>query len=33
MKMKRPVGNLITNGTKPKNKALPMRMLLETMGP
>lgn len=28
-----PVGNLITDGTKVKNKALPMRMLPKTMGP
>lgn len=27
------MGNLITDGTKVKNKALPMRMSLKTMGP
>lgn len=33
-KMKeKPVGNLITNWTKVKNKAMPIRMLPKTMGP
>lgn len=32
-RVEKPLGNLITDWTKAKHKALPMRMLLKTMGP